>query len=196
MKYYIIAFLVMMCALAHAQVRDKARIKEQRRLERAERRRVRDSIYNAGERAYEALLRRADSLNFKDGVTEIHATTSASMPDCIGLIAKALIHNGHMIDVDKEYGTIRTEPQPAGMGTSSIYYTVEPDGVGSKVRGWAVATMNYASGLRYIAVQKTYQVRIDNTGSQGSPNREIFKEYEGILLQLPDAKLTYIKEEE
>jgi hypothetical protein len=176
-------------------------VKEQKRLERAEKRRVRDSIAAAKDNIYWEGINRKDSLRReywkKEGATSIIAQSSAPASDALSAIARALIKSGFIIQVDKEYGAINTEPQWGNGASYTLHYYIESTADGCMVKGMTYAHGQvgaFSLGLG-IATSKTIDLRMEYGGDEKSTCMIAFRQLHKHLEILPDAVITYNKDD-
>ena len=192
-KFIILLLLLSIPPLLCAQAPDK----EDKRLERAEKRSIRDSIAAAKDSLFWANVYKQDSVRReyrrKEGTIEIRATSSSTDKEVFDLLARTLIEEGYIIIADKEYGTLRTEPQNAGMGAFSLYYRISPSENGCIVRGYALSHSTVGINMYGIVSVDSAPDKIVNIGTQKSLNRQAFSIYEKHLASLPGSTLEYIK---
>jgi hypothetical protein len=117
----------------------------------------------------------------KEKATDIVAIVPMSMSEAMDFVAKALIRASYMIEVDKEYGTIKTAPVHAGMANYTLYFTFEATDQQSIVRSCAFGHGN--TGIAMYGIVQTHEVtiKLEYKGVEGSTNRAAFDAIENIL---------------
>lgn len=185
-KYVIIAlFLAIIPVAAPAQT--KQEIKAQKRAERAETRRILDSIYNAEDeariKAYEEKERR------KNANTLIVTTTYASQGEAYNTLINALLDSGYLIaEKDKEFYTIKTEIKDAGLARYDLAFRVKAQDGKIMVEISGRVHMTFAM----YGIVNTFVEPITNKGADGSANKVGFSEMERYSNILPHTNVDYI----
>lgn len=195
----ILAF-ILLCYSAFGQD-DKATIKAQKKAERAERRRVRDSLETEEIRQYWREIHIQDSIRHeerkREGATAIRALSPISPADALDLIARALIKFGYILRVDKDYGTINTEPKWGNGASYTLHYVIEEHPEGCQVKGFAYAhgqVNTFHIGLG-IGSSKSIDMRIEYGGIKNSPSMIAFGELFKYLTALPETRITYYRDD-
>lgn len=202
MKRLILAFaLIIMYCSAMAQDLDKAAIRAQKKMERAERRRMRDSLEAEEIRQYWHEIHVQDSIRQeerkREGATAIRAISPISAPEALDKIARALIKFGYVLRVDKEYGTINTEPKWGNGASYTLHYVIEQHPKGCQAKGFAYAhgqVSTFHTGLGF-GTNKAIDLRIEYGGAENSPSMIAFRELFKYLTALPDTEITYYRDD-
>lgn len=195
-RLIVILALSLVCWSAPAQKLTKEEKKAQRIERRAEREReqhIKDSIYWA-----KIFAKQDASIEARknEGATAIVATTSIPAADALNTIARSLISSGYVIRVDKEYGTINTEPIWGNGASYSLHYVVEEKPEGSQVKGFAYAhgqVSAFSLGLG-IGTSKLIDVRIEYGGVENSTSMIAFRALHKNASSLPDVSIKYVHE--
>lgn len=192
MKRFILALaLIAVCASAYAQKptkEEKKAARLERRAEAVRQQHIKDSLFWAKYDYEDSIYR--DKMK-KERATDIIAVVPMSAADALDRVAKALIRATYIIDVNKEYGTIKTEPVHAGMANYTLYFTVEGSDEQSTVR--ACAFGHGSAGVAMYGIVRTHEmtVKMENRGVEGSANKVAFEAIERILKGFEGAELKY-----
>jgi hypothetical protein len=189
----LIALLLLGVGL-NAQVPTKAEMKALRKAERAELRRLQDSIWNA---RYEAQMqaqreeeqRRREAEQRRNANTLVVETTYATMAEAYDIIINALLDDGYIIaEKDKEYYTIKTEAKNAGLARYDLSFRIkEQDGkVYADISG-RVHTMFILYGVTHQSADP-----IENKGTEESANKVGFRAMEKYAHMLSHTTIQYI----
>lgn len=192
MKRFILALALV---LAYASVYAQKPTKEEKKAARMERRaeaerqqHIKDSLFWA-KCYYEDSLYRVQMK--RERATDVMVVVPMSTTAAMDRVAKALIRMSYMIDVDKEYGTIKTAPVHAGMANYTLYFTFEGTDELCTVRACAFGHGN--TGIAMYGIVRTHEVtvKLEYKGSEGSVNRTAFDAIERILKGFENTELKY-----
>lgn len=190
---------ILLCYSALGQ-NDKATIKAQKKAERAERRRVRDSLETEEIRQYWREIHIQDSIRHeerkREGATAILAVSPVSPAEALDRIARALIRFGYVLRVDKEYGTINTEPKWGNGASYTLHYVIEQHPEGCQTKGFAYGhgqVNTFHAGLGF-GFSKTMDIRLEYGGIKNSPTMIAFGELYKYLTALPETRITYYRD--
>lgn len=182
----LIALLLLGVGL-NAQVPTKAEMKALRKAERAELRRLQDSIWNA---RYEAQMQaQREEEQRRNANTLVVETTYATRAEAYDILINALLDDGYIIaEKDKEYYTIKTETKNAGMARYDLSFRVkEQDGkVYADISG-RVHTMFTLYGVTHQSADP-----IENKGTEESANKVGFRAMEKYAHLLSHTTIQYI----
>lgn len=171
----------------NAQVPTKAEIKALRKAERAELRRLQDSIWNA---RYEAQLQaQRQEEQRRNANTLVVETTYATRAEAYDILINALLDDGYIIaEKDKEYYTIKTETKNAGLARYALSFRIkEQDGkVYADISG-RVHTMFTLYGVTHQSADP-----IENKGTEESANKVGFRAMEKYAHMLSHTTIQYI----
>ena len=192
MKRFILALaLIAVCASAYAQKptkEEKKAARMERRAEAARQQHIKDSLYWARYDYEDSLYREKMK---KLGATDIVTVVPMSAGDALDRVAKELIRATYIIDVNKEYGTIKTEPVHAGSANYTLYFSVDGTEEQSTIRACAFAHGNVGVAMYGIVRTHEMTVKIENRGVEGSTNKVAFEALERILKVFEGAELRY-----
>lgn len=162
----------------------------ERRKEREEMRRIQDSLWQANYNYMDTL---GNAKRKKDESTDIVAIVPMSAAAALDRVAKELIRATYIIEVNKEYGTIKTEPVHAGMANYTLYFSVEGSEEQSTIR--ACAFGHGSAGVAMYGIVRTHEVtmKLNYRGMEGSTQRAAFDAIESILKGFEGAVLSYEK---
>lgn len=162
----------------------------ERRKEREEMRRIQDSLWWANYNYTDSLEK---AKRKKDEATDVIAVVPMSAAAAIDRVAKELIRATYIIEVSKEYGTIKTEPVHAGMANYTLYFSVEGSEEQSTIRACAFGHGN--AGVAMYGIVRTHEVtmKLNYRGMEGSTQRAAFDAIERILKGFEGAVLSYEK---
>lgn len=182
----LIALLLLGVGL-NAQVPTKAEMKALRKAERAELRRLQDSIWNA---RYEAQLQaQREEEQRRNANTLVVETTYATRAEAYDILINALLDDGYIIaEKDKEYYTIKTEAKNAGLARYDLSFRIkEQDGkVYADISG-RVHTMFTLYGVTHQSADP-----IENKGTEESANKVGFRAMEKYAHMLSHTTIQYI----
>lgn len=182
----LIALLLLGVGL-NAQVPTKAEMKALRKAERAELRRLQDSIWNA---RYEAQLQaQREEEQRRNANTLVVKTTYATRAEAYDILINALLDDGYIIaEKDKEYYTIKTEAKNAGLARYDLSFRIkEQDGkVCADISG-RVHTMFTIYGVTHQSADP-----IENKGTEESANKVGFRAMEKYAHMLSHTTIQYI----
>lgn len=182
----LIALLLLGVGL-NAQVPTKAEMKALRKAERAELRRLQDSIWNA---RYEAQLQaQREEEQRRNANTLVVETTYATRAEAYDILINALLDDGYIIaEKDKEYYTIKTETKNAGLARYDLSFRIkEQDGkVYADISG-RVHTMFTLYGVTHQSADP-----IENKGTEESANKVGFRAMEKYAHLLSHTTIQYI----
>lgn len=182
----LIALLLLGVGL-NAQVPTKAEMKALRKAERAELRRLQDSIWNA---RYEAQLQaQREEEQRRNANTLVVETTYATREEAYDILINALLDDGYIIaEKDKEYYTIKTETKNAGLARYDLSFRIkEQDGkVYADISG-RVHTMFTLYGVTHQSADP-----IENKGTEESANKVGFRAMEKYAHLLSHTTIQYI----
>lgn len=182
----LIALLLLGVGL-NAQVPTKAEIKALRKAERAELRRLQDSIWNA---RYEAQLQaQREEEQRRNANTLVVETTYATRAEAYDILINALLDDGYIIaEKDKEYYTIKTETKNAGLARYDLSFRIkEQDGkVYADISG-RVHIMFTLYGVTHQSADP-----IENKGTEESANKVGFRAMEKYAHMLSHTTIQYI----
>lgn len=194
MRKYILALaLIAVCASAYAQKptkEEKKAARMERREEAKREQRIRDSLFWADINIKDSIRREERK---KEGATDIIALVSVSPDIAMDHIAKGLIRSSYMIEANKEYGTIKTEPIHAGMADYTLYFAIEGTEQQSIIRACGFAHTNTGIAMHGIVRTHNVTVKLENVGVEGSTCKVAFKELERILKSFEGVILKYEK---
>ena len=171
----------------NAQVPTKAEMKALRKAERAELRRLQDSIWNARYEAQMQAQREAEQRS--NANTLVVETTYATRAEAYDILINALLDDGYIIaEKDKEYYTIKTETKNAGMARYDLSFRVkQQDGkVYADISG-RVHTMFTLYGVTHQSADP-----IENKGTEESANKVGFRAMEKYAHMLSHTTIQYI----
>lgn len=182
----LIALLLLGVGL-NAQVPTKAEMKALRKAERAELRRLQDSIWNA---RYEAQLQaQREEEQRRNANTLVVETTYATREEAYDILINALLDDGYIIaEKDKEYYTIKTEAKNAGLARYDLSFRIkEQDGkVYADISG-RVHTMFTLYGVTHQFAEP-----MQNIGTEESANKVGFRAMEKYAHMLSHTTIQYI----
>ena len=200
-KIAVLLVLALFCVAGAAQT--KQELKAARKAERAEQRRIRDSIYYAQDSIYwaewEEKQRAQRVENEKNGATALVAKTPfESKKEILDLLVHSMITNGITpASIDKDYYIIRTGKRSAGSATYETTYTIFLDGGKVCVRAASIAegsigvSFGFANNARTIVMPIEY----NSNAVRGSAVEKAWREMEAFLLAIPYSNVQYIKGE-
>lgn len=190
MKIRIITLLFLLfCSYAgmYAQTPTKAEIKAQKRAEKAEARRIQDSIWNA-QNAEQIQAEIKEEMR-KNANTLIVTTTYETRDEAFNTIINALLDAGYIIgEKDKEFYTIKTEQKDAGLAKYDLLFRAKEQD--KKVLVEISGRVHGAIAL--YGVIRTFSEPLVNKGVQGSANKVGFAEMLRFANLLPHSHIDYI----
>ena len=197
MKRLILALtFIAVCVSAFGQKptkEERKALREQRRAEREERWRIEDSLYWAEQHRIDSLR----SIERKrEGATAIITTSSMPANESIKTLARSLISAGYIVQVDREFGTINTEPIWGNGASYTLHYVIEEHQQGCQVKCFAYThgqISAFSMGLG-ISTGKSIDIRMDYGGHENSTTMIAFRAMHQSLSVLPDAIIEYVKE--
>lgn len=196
-KSIFVFVLSLICISGFAQKptkEERKAIREQRRAEREEYYRIQDSLFCEEKHRQDSIWHEERK---REGATAIQALSPISPSEALDRIARALIKFGYVLRVDKEYGTINTEPKWGNGASYTLHYVIEQHPEGCIAKGFATAhgqVNTFHSGLGF-GYSKTLDVRIEYGGSKNSPSMIAFRELYNYLTALPKTIITYYRDE-
>lgn len=182
----LIALLLLGVGL-NAQVPTKAEMKALRKAERAELRRLQDSIWNA---RYEAQMQaQREEEQRRNANTLVVETTYATRAEAYDILINALLDDGYIIaEKDKEYYTIKTETKNAGMARYDLSFRVKEQD------GKIYADISGRAHLMFTIYGVTHQYAepLQNKGTEESTNKVGFRAMEKYAHMLSHTTIQYI----
>lgn len=186
--------LLLLGATASAQVPTKAEYKAMRKAEKAELRRLKDSIWNA---RYEAQMQaqweqeqaRREAEQRRKANTLVVETTYATRAEAYDILINALLDDGYIIaEKDKEYYTIKTETKNAGLARYDLSFRVkEQDG-----KVYADISGRVHTTFTIYGVTHQNADPIQNVGTEDSANKVGFRAMEKYAHMLSHTTIQYI----
>lgn len=191
-RYILILVSILVCWSASAQKPTKEEKKAQRMERRAEREReqhIKDSLYWAKifEKQDASIEKRR-----REGSTDIVATIPIGVESALKHVAKELINADYIINVDKEFGTITTQPMSAGGVNYTLYFRFSEDEEGCVVKACAFGHGNVGIAMYGIVKTSEKTVKIESGGIEGSVSQIAFDAMKKAVEKLPGVKITYI----
>lgn len=171
----------------NAQVPTKAEMKALRKAERAELRRLQDSIWNA---RYEAQLQaQREEEQRRNANTLVVETTYATRAEAYDILINALLDDGYIIaEKDKEYYTIKTEAKNAGLARYDLSFRIKEQD------GKVYADISGRAHLMFTIYGVTHQYAepLQNKGTEESANKVGFRAMEKYAHMLSHTTIQYI----
>ena len=198
-KIAVLLALMLVSFAAHCQTKDE--LKAARKAQRAEQRRIRDSIYYAQDSIW-----RAEQAAYDENIAEERAkkgstallvyTSYDTTKQALDVLVSSLLANGFTpASIDKEYNIIKTEPKQVGSATYTTTYTIYQHHEGKVcVRATSIARGNIIVGSGLFHSNTEMIVPVEYGGVKGSLTHTAWIEMEAFLLSLPHTNVEYIKQ--
>lgn len=193
----LLAFMLVTMA-GYSQTKEE--LKAARKAERAEQRRIRDSIarvqdslYWAEQAEYEKIYKAEQA---KKGCTALLVTTPFEEPkQILDALMHRMIKNGNIpAHIDKEYYIIRTAPKQVFGATYETTYTIYLDKGKVCVRAASIARGSFSVGAGIFRSNTEMVVPVEYGGIKDSLSDVAWREMESYLLNMRYDNVEYIKQ--
>lgn len=197
-KIAVLLALMLVTFAGHSQTKEE--LKAARKAERAEQRRIRDSIYYAQDSIYwaewEEAQRRNRASNVNKGATALLIHTPFEEPkQILDSLVHRMIKNGDIpAYIDKEYFIIKTAPKQVFNATYETTYTLYLDKGKVCVRAASVARGNISVGVGLFRSNTDMVVPVEYGGVKDSLCDVAWREMESYLLNMRYDNVEYIKQ--
>lgn len=197
-KIAVLLVLALFCVAGAAQ--NKQELKAARKAERAEQRRIRDSIYYAQDSIYwaewEEKQRAQRVENEKKGSTSLLVRTPFEEPkQVLDALVHMMIKDGNTpAYIDKEYCIIKSSPKQVFNATYETTYTIYLDKGKVCVRAASVAHGSISVGVGMFRSNTEMVVPVEYGRIKGSLCDVAWREMESYLLNMHYDNVEYIKQ--
>ena len=197
-KIALLLVLALFCVAGAAQT--KQELKAARKAERAEQRRIRDSIYYARDSIYwaewEAAQQAQRAENGKKGCTALLVRTPYEEPkQVMDALVHRMIKDGNTpAYIDKEYCIIKSSPKQVFNATYETTYTIYLDKGKVCVRAASVARGSISVGVGMFRSHTDMVVPVEYGVINGSLSDVAWREMESYLLNMHYENVEYIKQ--
>lgn len=197
-KIAVLLALMLVTMAGYSQTKEE--LKAARKAERAEQRRIRDSIYYAQDSAWraeqEAYEQNIAEIRAKKGCTALLVTTSFEDPkQVMDALVHRMIKDGNTpAYIDKEYYIIRTESKQVFNATYETTYTIYLDKGKVCVRAASVARGSISVGSGLFRSNTEMVVPVEYGGVKDSLCDVAWREMESYLLNMRYDNVEYIKQ--
>lgn len=192
--------LALVCISLAASAQTKEEIKAQKKAEKAEARRLRDSISRARDSIYWAEQARQqkewEEYQEKKGATLLQVTTGyTSKKEAIDALVSALIsRNITPASINKDYFIVKTERKMVGSANYEIVFTIRDTGGKVQICAKSIAYGNIGVVVGYVFTNTEMVVPVKYGGAKNSMSDIAWRNMLAIISEIPHDNPQYIKE--